>query len=125
MKPGKGLLVGCMLMGFSAGVLADLAALNDAAKKLCNKSKVCLQQEMAAEDDLPPGMAAMLDNMMGELCKQYMSIATVGENHEIIEPATACLNSMANKSCDELLNGEETTAACQRYESVAENYRQY
>jgi len=125
MKPSKGLLLSCMLMGFSAGALADLAALNDAAKKLCDKSKVCLQQEMAAEDDLPPGMAAMLDNMMGELCKQYMSIATVGENHEIIEPATACLNSMADKSCDELLNGEETTVACQRYESVAENYREY
>ena len=124
MKRSKGVLLGCMLMGFSAAALADLAALNDAAKKLCKKSKVCLQQEMAAEDDLPPGMAAMLDNMMGELCKQYMSIATVGENHEIIEPATACLNSMADKSCDELLNGEETTAACRRYESVAENYRQ-
>ena len=124
MKRSKGLVLGCMLMAFSAGALADLAALNDAAKKLCKKSKVCLQQEMAAEDDLPPGMAAMLNNMMGELCKQYMSIATVGENHEIIEPATACLNSMADKSCDELLNGEETTAACRRYESVAENYRQ-
>ncbi|MEC9262994.1 MAG: hypothetical protein VYD53_16715 [Pseudomonadota bacterium] len=122
MKPGKGLLFGCILMGFSGGALADLAALNDAAKRLCEKSKVCMQQEMAASEELPPGMAAMLDSMMGELCKQYMSIATMGENHEIIEPATACLNSMADKSCDDLLNGEETTTACQRYEHVAENY---
>jgi hypothetical protein len=123
MKRSKGLLSGCLLIGFSAGALADLAALNNAATKLCEKSKVCLQQEMAANEDLPPGMAAMLDSMMGELCKQYMSIATVGEHHEIIEPATACLNSMADKSCDDLLNGEETTAACQRYERVAETYR--
>lgn len=125
MKFGKGLLLGCMLMGFLVGVLVDFVVLNDVVKKFCNKSKVCLQQEMVVEDDLLLGMVVMFDNMMGELCKQYMFIVMVGENYEIIELVMVCLNFMVNKSCDELLNGEEIIVVCQCYESVVENYCQY
>lgn len=122
MRVNKGLWLATVLLGASFAATADVAALNDAANKLCEKSKMCLQQEMAASEDLPPGMAAMVSGMIEELCNQYISIASVGEHHEIIEPATACLNSMASKSCDDLMNSDEETPACQRYEKIAEKY---
>lgn len=123
MKYINGILLVGGLSALSFHAVADIAALNTAASKLCDKSKMCLKQEMAAGEELPPGMETMINNMLDEMCKQYISIADLGQQHEVIEPATACLNSMAEKSCDDLLNADAQTPACQRLENVAEKYQ--
>ena len=63
-----------------------------------------------------------MSNVIVEICGQYISIANLGDEHEFIEPATDCLNSMANQGCDALLNSDEETEACKRYSELAENY---
>ena len=118
----KEIILALALTGYSLCAFADTAALNDAAMKLCDKSKICIGKEMSANDEFPPEMKAMMSNMIDEICGQYMSIANLGDEHELIEPATDCLNSMANQSCDALLNSDEETAACKRYSELAENY---
>ena len=118
----KEITLALALTGYSICVFADSAALNNAVTKLCDKSKMCVGQEMSANDEFPPEMKAMMLNMVEEICGQYMSIADLGDEHELIEPATECLNSMANQSCDALLNSDEETAACKRYSELAENY---
>ncbi|GGF54780.1 hypothetical protein [Alteromonas lipolytica] len=122
MKLNKGLIWASALLCCSSQAVADIAALNDAAHKMCEKSKMCAKQQMAAAGDLPPGMEAMMTNALEEMCKQYTVIAQVGEGHEIVEPATDCLNSLASMSCDQLMNSDGETAACQRYEAIAEKY---
>ncbi|MCZ4240099.1 hypothetical protein ACE414_05370 [Alteromonas macleodii] len=118
----KEIILALVLTGYSICVLADSEALNNAATKLCDKSKMCIGQEMSANDEFSPKMKAMLSNMVEEICGQYMSIADLGDEHELIEPATECLNSMANQGCDALLNSDEETTACKRYSELAENY---
>ena len=118
----KEIILALALTGYSICVFADSAALNNAATKLCDKSKMCVGREMSANDEFPPEMKAMMLNMVEEICGQYMSIADLGDEHELIEPATECLNSMANQGCDALLNSDEETTACKRYSELAENY---
>ena len=118
----KEIILALALTGYSLCVFADTAALNDAAMKLCDKSKMCIGKEMSANDEFPPEMKAMMSNMIDEICGQYMSIADLGDEHELIEPATECLTSMANQGCDALLNSDEETTACKRYSELAENY---
>ena len=67
-------------------------------------------------------MMGMVENMVGEMCTQFTSIAEVDEFQELIVPATACLNSMAARDCDALMNANEETQACQDYQKLADKY---
>ena len=81
----KEITLALALTGYSLSVFADTAALNDAAMKLCDKSKMCIGKEMSASDEFPPEMKAMMSNMIDEICGQYMSIANLGDEHELIK----------------------------------------
>ena len=117
----KGLLVSVFVLS-SSQVLAGAKELNDAANHLCNKVKVCIQKEISMNDDIPASMMGMVENMVGEMCTQFTSIAEVHEFQDLVEPATACLNSMAARDCDTLMNADEETQACQEYQKLADKY---
>ena len=116
------IILALVLTGYSISIFADTAALNDAATKLCDKSKMCIGREMKNNEEFPPEMKAMMSNMIDEICAQYMTIADFGDEHELIAPATECLNSMANQDCETLLNSDEESLACKRYSELAESY---
>ena len=58
------IILALALTGYSLCVLADTAALNDAAMKLCDKSKMCIGKEISANEEFPPEMKAMMMNSL-------------------------------------------------------------
>lgn len=122
MKVNQGVGI-ILLMLWASGAQADVEALNAAAQKMCDKTKMCLKQEMSDSQDIPPGMENMMSAMVDEMCRQFTLVADVHEYHELVEPATACLNSMEQRSCDDLINSEDDTQACKAYQSIADSYQ--
>ncbi|MFS1704698.1 hypothetical protein FJ444_04285 [Aestuariibacter sp. GS-14] len=117
----KGLFLGVSAM-ISASALAGVNELNQAATQLCSKVKVCIQQEVAGNGDIPASMKVMVDNMVSQMCQQFVSIAEFNEYHELVEPATACLESMAVQNCATLMESEQETPACAEYQKIADKY---
>ncbi len=52
-----------------------------------------------------------------------MGIGNLDDKHELIQPATECLDSMAYQCYDDLLNSDEETPACKRDSELVENYK--
>lgn len=107
----------------SQPVLADgFADFDKAAASACDKMKSCLRTEMKNESAQHLQMA---EQMLGAVClqlqapKQYAQAAGFGSNHPVITDSTACLNSMANKSCNDL---ETETPECAKASQTAEKY---
>ena len=122
MKVNQGVTI-ILSMLWASNAQADVEALNAAAQKLCDKTKMCLKQEMSGSEDIPPGMESMMAAMVDEMCRQFIVVADVHEYHDLVEPATDCLNSMEQRSCDELLNADDDTKACKAYQAIADRYQ--
>ncbi len=111
-----------VLLWAAGDVFAGAKELNDAANNMCNKAKICIQKEIAGNDDIPASMMGMVENMVGQMCQQFTAIAEVDEFHELVEPATECLNSMAARDCTTLMESDDETPACKRYQKLADKY---
>lgn len=122
MRVNPGLVI-LLFMAWTNGAQADAEALNTAAQNLCNKTKVCLLQDMEETEDISPEIEEMMDVVVNEMCRQFKKIAEVHDYHDLIEPATACFESMSARSCDDLLNSDDDTQACKAYQSLADSYQ--
>ena len=122
MKIKKGILYFSTPLLFSSFSFADIKEFDNAVNALCKKTKVCTSELIEADSNIPPEMKTMMNSFLDEMCSNYARIGEFAENTDLIESATACLNSMATRSCNDLLNADEETDECIQFEKVANKY---
>ena len=107
--------------------LAGPAAANEFgehALSLCEKVKGCALEQMGAQDLTPQmrqSITPMLENMCVSMQGQFQEVPT---DHELYEPAVACMKSMAALSCGQLMEGEAETAQCREYQEMVKKYEE-
>lgn len=118
----KGILYVSTPLLFSSFSYADIREFDNAVNELCKKTKVCTSELIEADSNIPPEMKTMMNSFLDEMCSNYARIGEYAENTDLIQSATACLNSMAARSCNDLLNADNETDECMQYEKVANKY---
>ncbi len=106
---------------FSAQTIAE-SQFGTEVSTLCEKTKSCAIAEM--KKSLPANMQEMAMGMVSQACvsieQNYAHIEN-GQHADLVKSATACMKSMSNLSCEELLDDPETQA-CKDYEKEAAKY---
>ena len=107
-----------------SGALALPAGANElasAATDLCENIKQCTMAQID-EADMTPEMREMMAPMIDAMCDSMRAgIQEVPTNHELYQPAVACMRSMANLSCADFQDGEKVqTPECKAYQAKAE-----
>lgn len=115
--------LGALLLAMPVSTaLAD--AFSDAQQSLCDKIKSCALEQMEGEQDMDEPTRTMIMNSLGNMCvgmNQGFSVAT--RAHELYEPATACMNSMAQLSCEALMDDrDEKSQECAAFREQAREY---
>lgn len=101
---------------------ATVEALQDASMELCEKVKQCTFEQMQAQEGIAPEMRSMVEGMLNTMCKDFIKFDEVDRDHELVEPALACMKSMSALSCDQLQEDNMATPACEAYERAAKAY---
>lgn len=103
--------------------LAD--PLEEANLALCEKLKVCTIQEMEMDEEDNPmilGLKAMVAQQMDQVCEQMKAEFAVNDPSEPgMEAAAACMFSIANKTCEQLINMDDKpdTPECETWAKIA------
>lgn len=119
----KNLLAGAVLV--AAAVSANAATADDlgaAATSLCEKVKTCALQQMN-QQQMTPQMRQMIEPSLESMCASMNGqMAEVPQGHELYKPAVACMRSMAQQSCSDIMNAAQNmTPACKDYENKVRN----
>ncbi|AQA18195.1 hypothetical protein BST95_08060 [Halioglobus japonicus] len=101
--------------------LVQAEALSDAANAMCEKVKQCTIAHMG-EADMTPEMRQMIEPMVNSMCDAMRAgIKEVPTNHELYQPAVACMRSMAELSCSDFQDEQKVhTDACEAYRQQAD-----
>ena len=106
-----------------AACLSGAAGADDlvsASNDMCEKVKACALAEVA-ESDMTPEMRQMMEPMLAGMCDQMrQGVNEVPTNHQLYQPAVACMRSMAGLSCAEFRGGEVETPECLKYRELAD-----
>ncbi len=101
---------------------ASIEDLQEASMALCEKVKQCTFEQMQAKEGIPPEMRSMVEGMLNTMCKDFIKFDEVDRDHELVEPALACMESMSALSCEQLQEDNMATPACEAYERAAKAY---
>ena len=120
----KSMVLIAMFAAIPTGV-AKADAFTEARAALCEKVKTCAMEQMAVEQDMNEQMRTMLMNSLDSMCvSMEQGFSVVTRAHELYEPATACMNSMVQLSCQTLIeNGDEQTPECVAFREEARKYQ--
>lgn len=94
--------------------------IQSSVNRLCEKVEQCMMPEIEASD-IP---ASMLDQMVTQMRNQCRSMYDWSDKvleGDLKDAAIACLDSMSDVSCDELMGENEIqTAECKAYEGLTQ-----
>lgn len=114
-------LTASLLLG-ACLVPAAHADMDETMDKMCEKIKSCGVIELKKQG-LNEEMQSMMIGMFDGMCKTMFAkhVQTVGQKG-LEDKAEACIDSMVEASCDELLseNGDFRTDECDKFEQAAE-----
>ncbi|MCB1438144.1 MAG: hypothetical protein H6888_01735 [Nitratireductor sp.] len=118
-------IVFCQLVAAAMVTPALPDDFTDASQAMCEKVKGCALSQMGQESSMSEEMKAMVMRSLESMCDQMnQSFSAVARYHELYEPATACMRSMSELSCQEIdAANENATDECAAYERAAEKYR--
>ncbi|QFU76798.1 hypothetical protein EY643_14695 [Halioglobus maricola] len=104
-----------------SSTLAQADELTDAANQVCEKVKQCTLSQID-QSQMTPEIRAMMEPMINGMCDAMRAgVKEVPNNHELYQPAVACMRSMAELSCEDYQNEESfQTPACTDYAERAE-----
>ena len=108
------------LLGAASCVHAD--DLESASNALCEKVKACSMAQVD-EADLTPEVRQMMEPMLESMCEAMRAgVQEVPTDHQLHDPAVACMRSMAELSCADFQDEQKVvTAACEEYRKIAED----
>lgn len=88
--------------------------------KVCKKMQQCtLAQIEKMPDGLPEGMREQVKASLNSACDHAKEDVTAGidkANSEQKQAVIACMKSLQQASCEQLIDGEGSTAACEKLE---------
>jgi hypothetical protein len=93
---------------------------SDVALQLCEKVKSCAIAQMNQEE-MTPEMRQMVQPMLDNMCVSVQSgVEEVPKDHALYPQGLACMRSLAQLSCEQIMEMEDsTTAECRKYEEMA------
>lgn len=109
-----------LLFSFSIGFSAQADSID--YDKVCAKLKQCALEEYD-NSGAPPEMKEMLIGMIDSQCAVMMSsYSTTLDQHGLVDEANACVKSMYNLSCSDLMgqDGQPETEECKEFEKKAD-----
>lgn len=110
-------------LGLCCVLLSNVAHadLDQSMDQMCEKIKTCGKAELAKQD-MSAEMQQMMIGMFDGMCQSMFAphMMTVGKAG-LEDKAEACVDSMVDASCDELMadSKEFTSAACEEFEQAA------
>lgn len=110
---------------FSTFSVALADPLEEANLALCEKLKVCTIQELEMDEEdnaMVLGLKAMVAQQMDQVCEQMKAeFAVNGPSEPGMETAAACMFSIANKTCEQLLDmgDKPDTPECETWAKIA------
>ncbi|WP_026376411.1 hypothetical protein [Aestuariibacter salexigens] len=100
---------------------ADVKDLQAASQALCDKLRECTLQNMQQAENITPEIRQMAEAMVSGMCAQFVTAEQIKPYPDLVEPATACLQSAAALSCSDFEQNPQTPA-CQAFEQKAAKY---
>jgi len=113
----------CLALLVGAALPAWADTIEAAASDLCEHVRACAMAQVK-EEDMTPEMRQMMEPMLDNMCANMQSkVQEVPMNHELYQPAVACMRSMTEVSCADFQNGDKLqTPPCDEYQRLAEKY---
>lgn len=112
------------LLLFALSVAPSLSAddLEAAAMDMCEKVKACSMAQIE-ESDMTPEMRQMMEPMLENMCASMRAgVQEVPREHDLYQPAVACMRSMAQLSCDDFQDGDRVvTPECRKYQEMVQS----
>ena len=111
-------VIGCLQL--SCLVQAD--ELSESMNAACENLRSCALEQLNVED-IDEKTKEMMRPMFDNLCKQIEAqYGQMAKAHGLYEPVAACFNSMAQLSCDALMDNQKNrTEECQALEALAQD----
>ena len=104
--------------------IAHADPFDDARLALCEKTKTCAMAQMESAENMNEQMQAMVMQSLDRMCEgMERNFSAALQTHELYEPATECMQAMAEMECSMLMDdGADTAPACVRYRELAAEY---
>ena len=122
----KSLKIGLYLLAIALPTAANANEFAEATNALCQKTKACALETMGSQEGISPDMKAMIMQSLDGVCasiEQQFNQDMLSQ-HELVGPATACMQSMSKLSCAEMEEmSEDSTKECKDYYEQAQSYR--
>lgn len=117
------LMIAGLMFGVATVQANEAGEYSKATQALCEKMKQCAIEQLNAEaEGVPQAMKDMVIQSMQGMCVSMASSFEPGlKQHELYQPAKACMQSMTALSCEQIMAMEDdTTKECQDYEKAIE-----
>ncbi len=115
-------LTGAVIGLLGLSINANSEEFGDQALALCDKVKQCALAQMGTQELTPQmrqAVVPMIENMCSSMQAQFQLFPA---NHELYEPALACMTSMSALPCEALMEGAVETPQCEEYQALAKEY---
>jgi hypothetical protein len=122
-----GKLAAALTLSAAVSLPAIADDLVSAANDMCENVKACSMAQIA-ESEMTPEMRQMMEPMLESMCDQMrQGVQQVPSGHDLYQPSVDCMRSMADLTCDEIMNLDTVeTPACKKYRELAETaYEEY
>lgn len=119
-----GIMLSVLLLSVPGGQAADMTDFEAAYDGLCQKIKQCAFTRMQEEQNITEEMRSMVEGMLSTMCENVMKFteSEVDQYHELVGPATACMESMTDLSCGQILEEQTKTEECAEFEAASKEY---
>lgn len=112
------ILVFILLACIGATTLADELSIE--LGNMCQKLKTCSLEKVEASQQLSPEMKKQMEAMFDKTCagmeQNYKSGISAFPQH--YKSALACVKSMANASCEQVMDRKQKSKECKEYEAL-------
>ncbi len=96
---------------------ATFASLSDEINSYCGKVKTCTVEQFQSQG-IPEDIRAQMLSSVESSCKQDSVSSFNAMSGEVEQSARACLVSMAEASCEDIVNGTFASNACAVFEKT-------
>ena len=96
----------------------NASALSDASGVVCDKIRVCSIKQLQKENLDSPQMRELMEQTISGICETMVSQSLTAQRHGLFDDALACLEEMAQMSCQQIEQGINSPA-CNRLEAKA------
>ena len=119
----RNLTVIALLGAFVSAAPVPANEMSEARDALCEKIKGCALEQMGQADNMTDQMKTMIMQSLESMCDGLEEGYKAAEGHPLYQPATACMRSMSEQSCEVLQQGDDMqTPECASFREESKKY---